>query len=365
MTGSRHLAIARLGPQGTEGISAISRVLIVDDSLVARSIIQRIVESLPGFVVAASMASAQAALAYLADHAVDIIVLDIEMPGRSGMDALPDLLAQSNDARILVLSSHCGDGAPISIKALALGASDTLAKPDRQFYPQDFVTAFHARLQLLADARQTHRDPFPVMLARRPVATPCPLRCIAIGSSTGGIPAIHALLTALDLRITAPILITQHLPTEFMPHFARHIDDLGLRPARLATHGGRLERGHIYCAPGDAHLGLERADGQVRIALVREWPASAYKPSVDPMMQAVARCFGSSGAGVMLSGMGSDGLEGARALAEVGAPVYVQDIETSTVWGMPGSVARAGLASVILPPADIARFIADCWLEDA
>lgn len=363
MKGAAQASAARHLPGRLEDQAASSRVLIIDDSLVTRSILQRIVESLPGLELAASVASAAAALDYLQTSAADIIILDIEMPGRSGLDALPDLLAASK-ARVLVLSSHCGEGAPASLKALTLGASDTLAKPERQFYSQDFIQALHQRLLFLAEDRQVRSDAMPVVLAR-PTRQPCPLQCIAIGSSTGGIPAIHHLLTALDPRVDAPILITQHLPADFMPHFVRHIEELGLRPVSLASHGAPLVRGHIYCAPGDAHLGLERADGQVRIALVREWPASAYKPSVDPMMQAVARCFGSSGAGVMLSGMGSDGLEGARALAEVGAPVYVQDIETSTVWGMPGSVARAGLASVILPPADIARFIADCWLEDA
>ncbi|MBA1374824.1 MAG: response regulator [Blastomonas sp.] len=364
MPGAGQQATARAGFHRAMPHGAQSRVLIVDDSLVTRSIIQRIVESLSGFEVAASVPSAEAALDFLTQHGVDIIILDIEMPNRDGLDALPDLLQRSQQACILVLSSHCGDGAPASIRALALGASDTLSKPDRQFYSREFVAALHQRLQLLADGRRSRHDPVPVVLAR-PALTLCPLQCIAIGSSTGGIPAIHQLLTALDPRVDAPILITQHLPTDFMPHFVRHIDELKLRPVSMAVQGARLQRGHIYCAPGDAHLGLERADGQVRINLLPDWPASAYKPSVDPMMQAVARWFGASGAGVMLSGMGSDGLAGARALAEQGAPVYVQDIETSTVWGMPGSVARAGLASVILPPAGIAGFIADCWLESA
>jgi two-component system, chemotaxis family, protein-glutamate methylesterase/glutaminase len=364
MSGAGQRATVRSGFHRPVPHDAVSRVLIVDDSLVTRSIIQRIVESLPGFEVAASVASAGAALEFLRDASADIIILDIEMPDRNGLDALPDLLERSDQACILVLSSHCGDGAPASIRALALGASDTLPKPDRQFYSREFVAALHGRLQSLADGRRTRHDPTPVVLAR-PAASLCPLQCIAIGSSTGGIPAIHQLLTALDPRVDAPILITQHLPTEFMLHFVRHIDELGLRPTSMAVQGARLQRGHVYCAPGDAHLGLERADGHVRIDLLPDWPATAYKPSVDPMMHAVARCFGASGAGVMLSGMGSDGLAGARALAEQGAPIYAQDIETSTVWGMPGSIARAGLASVILPPAGIARFIADCWLEDA
>ena len=340
----------------------VSRVLIVDDSLVMRSIVQRIVEAAPGFSVCASLPSAQAALDFLAHDAADIILLDIEMPRRSGLDALPDLIAASHKARILVLSSHCGVGAPTTLKALALGASDTLAKPDQRLYPQSFVTALHEKLRVLGDAARFSRQAMPPVPAR-PVATQSMLECIAIGSSTGGISAIHELLGALDPRIDAPILITQHLPTDFIPFLVRHIADLGLRPVHAAENGAVLQRGHIYCAPGDAHLGLQASGGTTRIALIPEWPGTAYKPSVDPMFTAVARCFGASGAGVMLSGMGADGLAGAHLLADEGAPIYVQDAQSSTVWGMPGAIARAGLASVMLPPACIARFIADCWLE--
>lgn len=340
----------------------VSQVLIVDDSLVMRSIIQRIIESTPGFTVCASLSSAQAALRFLSEHSADIILLDIEMPSRSGLDALPDLIAASNHARILVLSSQCQAGAPATLKALSLGASDTLSKPDQQFYPRDFTEALLEKLRVLGDAARFSRQAMPPVLAR-PVATTSALDCIAIGSSTGGISAIHELLGALDPRIDAPILITQHLPVDFIPFLIRHIGDLGLRPVHAATHGAVLQRGHIYCAPGDAHLGLEASGATARIALISDWPGTAYKPSVDPMFTAVARCFGARGAGVMLSGMGSDGLSGATLLAAEGAPIYVQDPQSSTVWGMPGAVARAGLSSVILPPAGIARFIADCWLE--
>ncbi len=339
-----------------------SRVLIVDDSLVMRSVVQRIVESAPGFSVCASLPSAQSALDFLATNTADIILLDIEMPRRSGLDALPDLIAASKQARILVLSSHCREGAPATLKALAFGASDTLSKPDQQFYPQSFTAALHEKLHVLGDAARFSRQAVPPMLARA-VATQTTLGCIAIGSSTGGISAIHELLGQLDARIDAPILITQHLPPDFIPFLVRHIGDLKLRPAHQAEHGAILQRGHIYCAPGDAHLGLQRSGDVTRIALIPDWPGTAYKPSVDPMFSAVADCFGATGAGVMLSGMGSDGLSGAQALAAHGAPIYVQDAQSSTVWGMPGAVARAGLASVILPPAGIARFIADCWLE--
>lgn len=362
MTGLDPVASARrLAPLVPEALP-VSRVLIVDDSLVMRSIIQRIVEQAPGFSVCASLASAQAALDFLATETADIILLDIEMPRRSGLDALPDLIAASKQARILVLSSHCTDGAPATLKALALGASDTLSKPDHQFYPQSFIAALHEKLRILGDAARFSRQAMPPVAAR-PVASHGTLDCIAIGSSTGGISAIHELLRGLDAGIDAPILVTQHLPPDFIPFLVRHIADLGLRPVHQAQDGAVLQRGHIYCAPGTAHLGLQHSGGQTRIALIPEWPGTAYKPSVDPMFAAVAECFGANGAGVMLSGMGADGLSGARLLAATGAPIYVQDAQSSTVWGMPGAIARDGLASVILPPAGIARFIANCWLE--
>jgi len=362
MTGFERSTAVRIRDAGLADAMPASRVLIIDDSLVMRSVVQRIVEDTPGFTVTASLPGARAALDHLGSNGVDIIILDIEMPHRSGLDALPDLIAASGHARILVLSSHCAKGAPATLKALALGASDTLSKPDRAHYTQGFTAMLAERLQVLGDAARLARNGMPPILAR-PVAPHSALDCLAIGSSTGGISAIHELLKALDPRIDAPILITQHLPATFIPYLVRQIDDLGLRPAQLAADGAVLQKGRIYCAPGDRHLGLERYKGQVRIALQHDWPDSVYKPSVDPMFLAVAQFFGARGAGVMLSGMGNDGLAGARALAECGAPIYAQDAQSSTVWGMPGAVARAGLASVVLPPAQIAAFIADCWLE--
>lgn len=362
MSGFEPRAGARRASPGLPDAQHSSRVLIVDDSLVMRSIVQRVVEQAPGFKVCASLPSAQAALDFLSTNAADIILLDIEMPRRSGLDALPDLIAASNQARILVLSSHCRKGAPATLKALALGASDTLSKPDRQFFPDSFTKALHEKLRVLGEAARFSRQAMPPVLAR-PVVTHSALDCIAIGSSTGGIRAIHELLSNLDPLLDAPILITQHLPPDFIPFLVRHIGDLGLRPVHQAQDGAILQRGHIYCAPGNAHLGLRAIGDDTGIALISDWPGTAYKPSVDPMFTAVARCFGAASAGVMLSGMGADGLAGAQLLADQGAPIYAQDAQSSTVWGMPGAIARAGLASVILPPAGIARFIADCWLE--
>lgn len=339
-----------------------ARVLIIDDSLVLRSVVERIISTHPALTMVASLSSADQALTYLRAHAVDIIILDVEMPSRCGLDALPDLIAAGGSARVLVLSSQCAEGAPATLRALALGASDTLAKPGRQNYSNAFSAMLVDRLTMLKDAAQAARSAITPLLAH-PAKPHHRFDCLGIGASTGGISAIHALLKSVDACVDAPILITQHLPAIFMPYMVSQINDLGMRPAHLALDGAPLLNGHIYCAPGDAHLRLHRRGSGVRIRLVKDWPGTIYKPSVDPMFMAMAECFGARCAGVLLSGMGNDGLVGAQQLAAGGAPIYAQDAQSSTVWGMPGAVARAGIASVILPPGGIAASLNKSWKE--
>lgn len=182
-------------------------------------------------------------------------------------------------------------------------------------------------------------------------------RCIAIGASTGGVAATTALLSELDDRVDCPILITQHLPDAFGASYARQLHQVTTRPVHQARDGAPLLRGHIYLATGDFHLGCARtADGEVVRADVRSYPV-LYTPSVDAMFVHVAACFGRDALGILLSGMGRDGLGGAERLCAVGAPVIVQDTESATVWGMPGAVANAGLASAVASPRAIADII--------
>jgi two-component system chemotaxis response regulator CheB len=158
--------------------------------------------------------------------------------------------------------------------------------------------------------------------------------------------------------IGAPILVTQHLPALFMPYFARQLEAVSGRRARVAEEGEALRADEIHLAPGDAHLCVVREAGLPRIRLDRKRAASGCLPSVDPMLASLAAAYGRDGVGVMLSGMGRDGLQGSRRLVECGGVMLAQDRPSAVVWGMPRVVAEAGLASAVLPPAELARLVA-------
>ena len=184
------------------------------------------------------------------------------------------------------------------------------------------------------------------------------LGCLALGASTGGLHALSEFLRALPTRISAPILITQHLPTVFMPYFARQIEAASGRLARVAEDGMVLTPEQILIAPGDAHLGLERAGAQIQVQLTGAPASSGCMPSVDAMLWSLSEIYGRTGVGVVFSGMGRDGLVGSARLVDRGGLVLVQDQQSSAVWGMPRAVAEAGLASAVLAPAELALRVA-------
>ena len=347
------------------------RLMIVDDSVVARAVITRILESHPLFEIAAVAGSADRAIELLATVQVDIILLDVEMPGTDGLTALPRILADSKGARVLIVSSACQDGAAATVKALTLGAADTLLKPGAGDLAGRFADELADRLLRIGHARRAPASS-PARAAGRngsvaPVRGVEPVTCLAIGASTGGIHALSDFFRALPMSFDAPILITQHLPAEFMPYFAAQLQEIAKRKTQTATDGARLRAGEMLVAPGDAHMRLIRTrDGSVRVRLDRTPSASGCLPSVDPMFEAVAKIFGAGALAVVLSGMGRDGVGGAEALVKAGGEVLAQDAETSVVWGMPGAVANAGLASAILPPDRLAdriggRCVAPRW----
>ena len=332
------------------------RVLIVDDSAVARAVMARAIEADGRFVVAGAVAEAGAARTALAAARVDAILLDIALPGIDGLTALPDLIAASSDARILVVSSSCGEGAAATVQALALGAADTLVKPGAGTSFAQFADALVEKL-----ARLTEQTGEPESVSVPVVASGVAdaFDVVAIGASTGGIHALSQVLRALPAEFDTPILITQHLPASFMPYFAAQVAVLGSRPCDVAVDRLRIRRGRIVVAPGDAHMRcVSLRGGGCAIRLTADPAPSGCLPSVDPMFDAVADVFGARALAVVLSGMGRDGAEGARRIADAGGCVVAQDQSSSVVWGMPGAVVAGGVAATVLPPDAIGRLIA-------
>jgi two-component system chemotaxis response regulator CheB len=336
--------------------------MIVDDSSVARAVLSRMIAAHDDFEIVALAGSAREALDALASVRADVILLDVEMPGGNGLEALPEIIRMGKGARVLIVSSMAEHGAETTVRALTLGAADTLPKPGIGNFAGRFSMILTDRLRRIGRAGREAAIAAPAAEAptvRLRDMADGPLGCVAIAASTGGLPALVEFLRPLPTKIGVPILVTQHLPPIFMSHFARQLTAASGRKARVVDGGELVEDDIIHVAPGEAHLCVESSKGGVRIRLDTRRVASGCRPSADPMLASVAEVYGREGIGVMLSGMGRDGLIGSRRLVERGGAMLAQDRNSAAVWGMPRVVAEAGLASAVLPPAQLARRIAE------
>ena len=333
-------------------------MLIVDDSVVARAVIARAVEVGGRFVVAGAVSSAASALDFLRHNHVDGIVLDIQMPGVTGLAALPDLIAAGQGAKVLIVSSSASDGAAATIEALALGAADTLVKPDVGDFAGRFSITIVEKLARLLAVELPVDMPLPVRTREISVGVGNAFDIVAIGASTGGIHALSLVLRELPVGFPLPILITQHLPESFMPYFAAQVAVLANRPCDVATDCMRIRPGRVIVAPGNAHMRVVSTGDAAAIRLVTGPSKSGCMPSVDPMFESLSEAYGGRALGIVLSGMGRDGADGARAMIDRGSAVVVQDQASSVVWGMPGAIVGAGLASDVLSPVEIGRLVA-------
>ena len=335
--------------------------MLVDDSMIARAVLSRIVEADDDFEIAAVAGTAEDAIDALQAVQVDTIILDLEMPGAGGLKLIPEILDAAKGARVMVVSSVAEDGAEQSVAALALGAADAMPKPGTGRFNGRFSEVLLSKLRSLGYADDQVRVREPIKLQGSPALCAAPndaIKLLAIGASTGGIHALAALFQALPPRIHIPILVTQHLPSPFMAVFARQLGVASRREAVVAADGMLLQPDRIMIAPGDGHLTIEPCSGGHMVKLVRGPSASGCLPSVDPMLASAGAEFGSGALGVVLTGMGRDGTEGAARLVASGGSVIAQDEASSAVWGMPRAIVQAGLACAIMPPDKIARRIA-------
>jgi two-component system chemotaxis response regulator CheB len=338
------------------------RVMIVDDSAVIRGLLVRALSSTPEIAVSATAMHGRAALSQLRRQSVDIVVLDVEMPVLDGLATLPHLLGEFPETRVIMASAHTREGADATVRALALGAAACIAKPTAASISEAVEKLAEELVPLVLALGRSGRSgshssaPSIASLEEEP-SGPAP-EVIVIGSSTGGPNALSTVLKDLPPAVTCPILIAQHMPPTFTSILAGYLQRDSGRICREAAQGGTVRGGEIYVAPGNFHLALERTDGRLVTSLNQSPPQHFCRPSVNPLFESAARCCGRRVLAIMLTGMGDDGIEATREIVDRGGRVIAQDEASSVVWGMPGAVARAGLAHEILPLGCIAEAIA-------
>jgi two-component system chemotaxis response regulator CheB len=355
------------------------RVMVVDDAIVVRRLLTRWIGAERDMMVAGCVRTGREAVEQLEGCDPDVVVLDVDMPELDGISALPLLLRKKRDLVVIMASTLTRRSAEISLRALSLGAADYVPKPEAAPDPSMSMT-FHRELidkirnlgrrgrllvrQLNPGAAAHRTEPAPrwrptvpqadgLAFTLRPFAM-SPPRALLIGSSTGGPQALTTLVGQIGATIDrAPILITQHMPPTFTTVLAEHLARTSGRRVHEAEHDEPIVAGGIYVAPGGRHMRVVRGRTSPTIALGDDPPVNFCKPSVDPFLSSAAQVWGSSSLALVLTGMGSDGTRGAADIAAAGGSVIAQDEETSVVWGMPRSVALAGLCSAILPLGQI------------
>lgn len=335
------------------------RIMLVDDSLIVRTAFSRMIDAQDDLQVVATAGSAESALMQLREFAVDVILLDLEMPGMGGLEALPKLLAGENHPQVLVVSSLTDDGAEHTLAALSMGAADTMLKPQGGRFDASYREALLDKIRALGrKAERATGKAAAKIVGSRPAKAKRP-KVIAIGASTGGIHALNILLRALPASFDLPILITQHLPASFMPVFARQLEVAGARRTVIADDDTPLEKRTIIVAPGHGHMVIRKRPSGLVTSISIDPAPSGCMPSVDPMLSSLAKATEGEALGVILSGMGRDGVIGAEELVNRGGSILAQDRETSAVWGMPRAVIEAGLASAAIAPDKISGKIVE------
>lgn len=364
------------------------KVLVADDSAVVRGLVSRWLSE-AGHEVVATAPNGRAAVDALARCSPDVVLLDIEMPELDGIQALPLILAKQPGVQVVMMSTLTQRNADVSLRCLSLGAVDYIPKPEsnRGVTTSDgFRNDLIQRIRVFGAAR-ARRRPTPaeavstvphaaspavsrlsgaVTLRPRPRSVPAP-RVLLIGSSTGGPRAVGEVLEkigAATLR-RLPVLIVQHMPPVFTAVFAEHLSARVGVPAAEGKADERVQPGRIYVAPGGRHMRLAGSAAEPVIRLDDGPPVNFCRPAVDVMFLDAATLFGGATLSVILTGMGSDGTAGARALVEAGGILLAQDEATSTVWGMPGSVAKAGLCHALLPLPEIGPALRSAIAERA
>lgn len=356
------------------------RVMIVDDVAIVRRLVADALAVDPELQVVGMAANGREALAKVPSLAPDLIVLDYEMPEMDGLETLRELKRSWPRVRVVLFSTYTRHGAKATLDALWLGADDYATKVSAsdliaasRCVQTELIPKIHA---LCAD-----EDAGPagtgglVPAGPPPAATAAPrdargaearagrsavarAEIVAIAASTGGPRALATLLADLPRDLAAPVVIVQHMPPLFTRSLAERLD--ACTPLRCAEgeDGAVLAPGTVWIAPGNWHMTVAREGNTVLLRLSGDPPENSCRPAADPLFRSVADVYGAGALGVLLTGMGQDGLRGAERIRHQGGSILAQDEASSVVWGMPGAVVKAGLAGRVLPLREIAAEVA-------
>ncbi len=343
------------------------RVLVVDDSTVIRRLLTDALSGDPQIEVAATAPNGRIALAKIPQINPDVVTLDIEMPEMDGIATLVELRKLYPKLPVIMFSTLTQRGAETTLDALSKGASDYVTKPANvgsvtaalQNVRNDLVPKIKAfcpwfNTKVASSAAATPiRRPASMLTSTGP-ARNNRVDIVAIGVSTGGPNALQSVLTKLPAVIPVPVVIVQHMPPIFTKHLADRLNQLSPLDVYEGMRGDAVTCGGVWLAPGDYHMTVRRDGTAVRIDTNQQTPENSCRPAVDVLFRSVAEVYGGNVLGVILTGMGQDGLRGAEVIRDAGGRIIAQDEASSVVWGMPGAVTQAGLADKVLPLDQIA-----------
>lgn len=338
------------------------RVLVIDGAVVVRRLLADAISQDPALEVAGTASNGRLALARFPSLQPDLVLLDIEMPSMDGLETVRELRRTGVRVPILLFSTVTERGAAATLEALSAGATDYVTKlsnTDLESTKDIVATELIPKIRALCHLPDALAAPSTLpaeRIFRGPRAT-LPARIVAIGVSTGGPDALAHLIPALPPNLPVPVVIAQHMPPIFTAMLAQRLTEKSALPVRECASGEPLASGCAFLAPGNFHMVVDNHDGVIRLR-THQGPKENYcRPSVDVLFRSVAEVFGERTLAVILTGMGRDGLRGSESLRLRGAQIFAQDEASSLVWGMPGFVARAGLADKVLPLDRIAAEI--------
>lgn len=336
-------------------------VLIVDDSAVFRSQTRAALQSLGVVKSIESASNGRMAIEKLKASNFDLMILDLEMPEMDGLATLRELLHQNLNVKTLLFSSSTSRGAKVTMEGLGLGAFDFATKPtanDGLVSPDQLILqALRPKIEALF-APETFIEPVPFdRSAIRPGLENFQPECVVIGSSTGGPAALEQIFRDFVKPPCYPIFIAQHMPPIFTTTFAERLAKVSGLNIREARHGEQVRAGHVYVAPGDYHMEIGRDSGNLCIRLHQGPQEHFVRPAVDPLFRSASALYGRDCLGVVLTGMGQDGLLGCETILQNGGRVVIQDQASCVVYGMPGAVHRANSYNAIMTPSEIKNYL--------